>query len=153
MITSSAAVATAQASGLPPYVLPSAPSGVLSRCRRTLAGSDDVHDRARGQDGADRVEAAGQGLAEGDDVWLDRGVVLEGGAVRISSAHHQRSSAGRMAVTAQGEGHRPGDAQLAGAAQAGLDLVDDEQDVVLAAERLAPLEVVVRWDDLRRELE
>jgi hypothetical protein len=41
-----------------------------------LAGLNGEHDLARGEDAGNRVDAAGEGLAEGDDVGLDVGIVL-----------------------------------------------------------------------------
>ena len=64
-----------------------------------IAGPEDAHHLAVGQHGRDRVEPAGERLADGDHV----------------RAH---------ALVIAGE-------QPAGAAQAGLNLVGDEQDIVL----------------------
>ena len=67
-----------------------------------VAGVEDAEDLARGEDGGDGVEAAGERLANDDDVGRDVFVLV-------------------------GE-------ELAGAAEAGLNLVEHEEDVVLAAD-------------------
>lgn len=79
-----------------------------------LAGFDYVHHRVIGQYGRDRVSAPAEGFAEDEDVGPEVGL-------RLAFA-----VAGAGAVSADTE-------QASGTADAGLDLVGDEEDVVLGA--------------------
>ena len=98
-MTSSTALATAQASGLPPKVEPCVPAIMPGRGARG------------GEAGADR-EAAAQPLGDGGDVRA-----------------HARLLAGE---------------QRAGAAHAGLDLVEHQQQAVLVAEGAQVLQALRR---------
>lgn len=86
-----------------------------------LAGVDDAHDVVVGEDGADGVDAAGDGLSEDEQVGLDVfGLTLAVALARAGAAGGE-----------QGSG--PGDA--------GLDLIGHEQDVGRLAEGVGLLDV------------
>ncbi len=86
--------------------------GVTTEGTAMIAGVEDGHDGPGGQHRRNRVEAAGEGFADDDDVGGDA-FVLEG-------------------------------KELAGTAQAGLNLVHDQENVVGLADVLGRLQVAVR---------
>lgn len=107
-----------------------------------LAGEDGEEDVLAREDGRDRVDAARKRLAEEDHVGLDVGVVLE--AEELARARETLRA--REGASASGT-----EEWVRASATHSLDLVADEEDVVLAAERLDLLEVVlVRNDDAAR---
>lgn len=80
-----------------------------------LAGADDFHDFVVGEDSGDGINAAREGFAEYEDIGAGVGSGL---ALAVAAAG---------TVAADGE-------EAAGATDAGLDFVGDEEDVFAAAE-------------------
>lgn len=109
-----------------------------------LARLDREEDVSPGKDGRDRVDAARKGLAEQDHVGLDGRVVLE--AEELSSTGE---SLVRRTVLASALRFRGGTGRESAQEERthGLDLVANEEDIVLPAQRLHLLEVVLVRDD------